>query len=236
MRSGAPYAAIVIGTLVVAAESGAQVQDPDLVWRTIRTSRFDIHYHEPLGELAQEVATVAHRVDRGLRERLGYGTDERVQIVVSDHTDTANGRAGVIPRNVIRLFVGCPEDLSPLSDYDDWLTQLVSHEHTHILHLNQIGGIPAVINSILGKTYAPNQAQPRWFTEGLATYQESVQTSGGRLRSSIFDMYLRMDALENRQPRLDQLSSEARRWPHGTLPYLYGARFINYIAETYGRE
>ena len=68
-----------------------------------------------------------------------------------------------------------------------------------------------------------HQAQPRWLLEGLAVLMETEHTSGGRLRSSQFEMYLRADVLEQRLARLDQISNPVRRWPGGNLWYLYGA-------------
>ncbi len=89
---------------------------------------------------------------------------------------------------------------------------------------------------IFGKVYPPNSVQPGWFLEGLATYEESRNTTAGRLRSSIFDMYLRMDALEDRLLRLDQISNEVDRFPRGNVRYLYGSRFVEFIARRYGDE
>ncbi len=65
---------------------------------------------------------------------------------------------------------------------------------------------------------------------------ESEHTSGGRLRSSQFDMYLRADVLDRRLARLDEISNPARRWPGGNLWYLYGANFIGWIVDTYGPD
>ena len=45
-----------------------------------------------------------------------------------------------------------------LGDFDDWLTILVTHEHAHILHLDNIGGLPRIVNHIFGKIWAPNCA------------------------------------------------------------------------------
>ena len=45
-------------------------------------------------------------------------------------------------------------------------------------------------------TVVTHQVQPRWFIEGYATHMESSETSGGRLRSTIFEMFLRMATLE----------------------------------------
>ncbi len=234
MRIIYPSACIFLVIVALANGSRAQIRDPHLTWHTVETPRFRIHYHDPLGQMAQQLAIVAERAHSAIQKSLGFSVDGVIHIVVSDSSDSAQGLAQVVPRNVIEVFAASPDDLSVLADYDDWLTQIVIHEHTHILHLDQIGGIPAIINVLLGKTYAPNKAQPLWFTEGLAVYQESVQTSGGRTRSTMFDMYLRMDVVEDRLLRIDQISNHANRWPHGTIPYLYGSHFVEYIARKYG--
>ncbi|MCA9582388.1 MAG: PD40 domain-containing protein, partial [Myxococcales bacterium] len=173
---------------------------------------------------------------RRLAPLLGHQPNERTQIVLSDNSDNANGSAAVVPYNIIRLFASAPDDLSALGDYDDWETILVTHEYTHILHLDTIRGVPAIVNAVLGKTLAPNQVQPSWFIEGLAVLEESDQSSGGRNRSTLFDMYLRADALSDRQLSLGEISNPTVRWPHGNIRYLYGSAFVEYIADRFGIE
>ncbi|MCB9592932.1 MAG: PD40 domain-containing protein [Sandaracinaceae bacterium] len=222
--------------MAVPADAAAQTRDPSMDWRTLDTPHFTIHYHVPLGVLARRLAVVAERAHTTLSEIMGYTADRRTHIVLTDGTDGANGSAFGLPFNVIRLNATAPDAMSELGDYDDWLNMLVLHEHTHIVHLDQWGGIPAIINLLLGKVYAPNHIQPRWLLEGVATWQESRRTAGGRLRSTMFDMYLRMDALEDRFFEIDQISTIADRWPHGNSWYLYGSRFVDYVARHHGRE
>ncbi|MBM4360864.1 MAG: PD40 domain-containing protein, partial [Deltaproteobacteria bacterium] len=101
---------------------------------------------------------------------------------------------------------------------------------------DNISGVASVLNKIVGKRLAPNQAQPRWILEGLAVLEESAHSSGGRIRSSLFDTYLRADILDGTFAGLDAISNNAQRWPQGTLWYLYGARFLHWIAEVYGED
>ncbi len=63
---------------------------------------------------------------------------------------------------------------------------------------------------------------------------ESENTSGGRIRSNLFDMYLRADVIDGRIAGLDQVSNDAYRWPQGDLWYLYGSRFLRWISDVYG--
>ena len=152
-----------------------------------------------------------------------------VHIRLEDTSDSANGNATAAPYDAIRLFVTAPEELSSLGDYDDWMTTLVTHEMTHVFHIDTYGGIPLAINSVIGKFSVPNQDQPHWILEGLAVSMESHFTGGGRLRSSLYDMYLRADVLEHNVVPLDVMSHNVRRWPQGDVWYLYGGRFIGWI-------
>lgn len=224
---------LVLGLTTSAA---GQAADPRLDWHTLQTQHFAIHYHDPLEPLAKHVARAAERAHTLLSPALRHAPTQRTQVVLSDITDGANGSAGVIPYNAIRLFATAPDDLSPLSDHDDWMVSLVTHEYAHILHLDTVGGIPALLNTLTGKLFTPNSLWPRWFIEGLAVHEESKRTSGGRIRSSIFEMYLRMDALESRLPRIDQISNDVDRWPHGNIWYLYGGHFVRYIVDRFGEE
>jgi len=219
---------------VVTWAGQARAGDPYLKWYTVKTPHFRIHYHGGLEDLAQRGASSAEAAYERLVPQLGWAPKQVTEVVLTDDTDGANGSATPIPYNAMFLFATAPDDMSALADYDNWINELVTHEYTHILQLDNTSGLPAIGNAILGKTFAPNQAQPRWIKEGLAVAMETAHTSGGRLRSSQFDMYLRADVLEKRLAPLDQISNPARRWPGGNLWYLYGANFIGWIVDTYG--
>jgi hypothetical protein len=205
-------------------------------WLTVTTPHYHVHFHAGVEEVAQRVATVAEDVYERLAPELGHRPDERTEIVLTDGTEEANGLAFALPYPTVNLFVSAPDDMSTLGDYDDWVTELVTHELTHILHMTNVSGVPNVVNHVLGPTLAPNQVEPHWILEGLAVAMESEHTSGGRLRSTQFDMMLRADVLENRVATLDEITHAPRRWPSGTLWYLYGAKFVEWIASIYGPD
>ena len=227
----------VIAACAFATPQAHAANDPTLLWHTLETPHFRITYYSGEQEAAQHVADLAEVIHARLAPVLGTKTtSERTEIVLSDQTDGANGSATALPFNTVRLNLTAPDDLSPLGDVDDWYLELVTHEYTHILHTDYIRGIPALVNAVLGKTLAPNQVQPRWLLEGLAVFEESSKTSGGRLRSSQWNMYMRADVLEDYVATLDQFSNSVRRWPQGNLWYLYGSFFLRWIAETYGED
>lgn len=222
--------------LVLSIATVARAGDPYLEWFTLATPHFRVHYHGGLEAVAQRTATAAERAHALIVRDLGSDPDEVTQILLTDDQDGANGSAGVEPYNHIRLFVTAPEDMSALNDYDDWMTVLVNHEHTHVVHLDTISGVPGLINAVLGKTQVPNRSQPRWLIEGLAVAMETAHSSGGRLRSTMFDMQLRVDVLEGRFASLDQIGNDAMRWPSATMWYLYGGRFVEFIRNVYGPD
>jgi hypothetical protein len=229
---------LALGALLVlccffAAET-ARAGDPRLEWWTLESPHFRVHYHGGLAPLAQRVAALAERAHEVLVPALGPPPSEVTHIVLTDESDDANGFATARPYNAIRLLVSAPDDASPLADYDDWYDELVTHEYTHVVHLDNTSGVPAILNAVFGKLYTPNDWQPRFLLEGLGVVMESEHTTGGRLHGSEFEMFLRADVLDRRFVPLDQLSHAPRRWPGSNLAYAYGSEFVAFIADIYG--
>jgi len=229
----APLLALLLGT-------PARAADPTLQWRTITTPHFHVHYYRNVRhderDVGQKVARAAEKAHARLVPLLRHRPSGRTHIVVTDNTDGANGSAQIVPYNIVRVFVTGPGSISSLNDYDDWIYGLLVHEYAHILHIDTVHGLARVINAIMGKTWAPNQIQPRWFIEGLAVYHETMRTSGGRLRSAIYDMYLRTAVLDGNLLEIDQISSATRLFPRGDVPYLYGSFFMQYLADRFGEK
>ena len=230
------FACVLLVALCLAPRSATAAFDPKLEWRQIETPHFRITYHTGIESVAQHVASTAESIYGHMTVAMGYAPKDITEIQLVDSSESANGSAGSLPYNAVRLLVTAPEDMSPLGDVDDWNLELVTHEYTHILHTDHIRGLPALVNAVIGKTISPNQVQPRWILEGFGVFEESARTSGGRMRNTMWNMFLRADVLEDHIAGLDQMSNIVRRWPQGNLFYLYGSSFVAWIAENYGEE
>ncbi len=226
--------AAVATLALMAAAARAQPYDPAFRWRTIDTPHFRVHHHQGEESLAQVVAREAERAHTLLAPRFAF-EPHRTEIVLSDDTDDANGSATPLPYDTIRLFAVPPSSLSVLQDYRDWVRQVVQHEYVHILHLDHVGGLPAMVNSVFGKIWTPNAFAPAWTTEGLAVANEAEDRATGRNGSALFDMYARALATDGPFPRLDEASNPPLDWPLGNVPYLLGGRFMGYLESQYGQ-
>jgi len=226
-------AAIALAAL---AATPAWAGDPTRVYRTIETDHFVIHYYEPLDDVAHRVAVVAERAHRTLSPALDHQPDAKTIVLVVDDTDSANGFASVLPRNTIQIYATGPTGFNELDDHEDWLYGLVAHEYTHILHLDTMEGLPNIFNRIFGKTWAPNQIMPRWVIEGIAVYEESKRSAGGRGRGTRFDQVIRIAHDEHKDLRLDEISGAPRQYPHGNAAYVYGSHFLRYVFDRFGDD
>ncbi|MGQ0504532.1 MAG: hypothetical protein ACT4TC_04375 [Myxococcaceae bacterium] len=206
---------------------------PSVPWFVIETEHFYVHYHQGPGQeaLAQKVARVCEKAHELLSPRLQWAPRRKTEVILTDDADSPNGSANTYLRPVLTLYAEVPDDTSVLNDYDDWLWTLIVHEYTHILHLDNVSGFPSWVNAIFGKMWLPNALLPRWYTEGLATFEETNHSSGGRLRSSLFDMWLRATVIDGKPFKLHSTSNNPLPWPRGNVAYLYGGHFLKFIAE-----
>lgn len=210
--------------------------DPKVKYRTINTEHFSIHYPEDVEDVAEKVAIIAEEVHNTLSPKFNWTPWGRTQVVLMDSSDQANGMASVIPYNWLYILISAPAADTALANYDDWLRLLIMHEYTHILHLDKYGGFWRPLRIIFGKIVVPNGITPAWMKEGLATYEETARTMTGRGRSSFAEMMLRTAILNDRFLHIDEADGYQWKWPSGYARYIYGVKFLEYLADKYGEE
>lgn len=233
LRRLAPF----IVALFFALPLGAQVP-PNVEWRTLDTEHFRVHFTPALEPLARRAADRAETAHAALREVLVQAPRRKIDLVLSDNVDFANGYATPLPTNRIVVYAHPPVNTPELAFYDDWLQLVVAHELVHIFHLDYAAGLPRLLRRVFGRTPFgfPNILVPRWTQEGLATALESRLTRAGRVRATLFDMTLRTAILEDEFFSIDRATGHPVTWPGGSAPYVYGSLFMDYLGERFGYE
>ncbi|MEO2158019.1 MAG: hypothetical protein ABGX31_01655, partial [bacterium] len=143
--------AITLRLMAEFASANAQVP-PNEAWRNIETEHFSVTFPSQLEPLARDAAAKAEGAFELLNVRfLGYaGT--RIELLVTDHTDSSNGYATPIPYNTIVVYVRPPME-GNLSHFDDWMDLLITHELSHILQFDRTRSLGSLMRRVFGSAW-----------------------------------------------------------------------------------
>jgi Zn-dependent protease with chaperone function len=159
---------------------GAARFDPRLQWSTLETSHFLVLFHAGGEEIAKRAAVIAEEAHQRLAPELRWQPAAKTRLVLADVSDAANGLATPFPFNRVIIYLSPPlEEPFSITDTEEWLRIVITHEYAHILHLDNVQQGPAGLRRIIGRFYFPNIFQPNWLIEGLA---RGRREGGGRAR------------------------------------------------------
>ena len=195
------------------------------------------HFTPPTEGLARRIAADAERAYTELAKQL-HPPRGMVDVVLTDDIDQSNGSATPYPTNRIIIYANPPVSESALRYTNDWGQLVITHELTHIFHLDRTRGIWAIGQKVFGRAALlfPNFYDPSWLTEGLAVYEESRLAGGGRIEGSEHRMIARAAAIDGNFPALGALSLAQGRFPFGETAYAFGSLFVDYLARTQGES
>jgi Tol biopolymer transport system component len=235
---GFPFLLVLFFLAFLGTPAPAEARlDPRLQWSTLETPHFLVLFPAGGEEIAGRAASIAEEAHLLLAPELRWVPAAKTRLILADVADAANGLATPFPFNRILIYLSPPlEAPFSLTDDEEWLRIVIIHEYAHILHLDNVQQGPALLRRIFGRLYFPNIFQPNWLIEGLATYEETLLSRGGRGRSSYTEMLLRTATLAGRFPALAQGATAPDSWPGGELPYLYGVKFYQYLVARYGPD
>ncbi len=231
MRCGLFLWGILLGLM----STSSVAFNPELDWKTLETQHFLIHFEHSEIELAKNTANLSESIHHRLSKSLNWSPKHKTHLVLTDHTDLANGYASPLPFNRSVLFVHPPA--AGAMDFQSWLESLITHEYTHVLHLDKATGAAGWFHNLFGRAapFFPNLFQPSWAIEGLATYYETEPAKRlGRGQSTLFAMMMR-EELAHGFKSIDEVNMASPSWPLNAR-YLYGYFFFEFIAETFGDE
>ncbi|MCA9678872.1 MAG: hypothetical protein KC464_27835, partial [Myxococcales bacterium] len=245
-RTIAGAIAIVAAALTAACAPVATPRFPDDVaaavvaddMRRLETATLVLYY--PAGrdaEVARVAATLERCVaaSRGRTQLTSWTTGEKPVVVMPA---APFNNAYVAPRTA------GDEDVAVVPTYDtlDFTSEfglppdpgmIGCHEMIHYVQAQQVGGVWAALDRVLGDLVTPQAGLDAWFWEGLAVHYETALNPGaGRLAwpvwRGVFAAGYADGGLDG-----DDLSEWKRLAPPGHH-YLVGSHFVDWLIATYG--
>ncbi len=185
-----------------------------------------------------------------------YNSDEKTTLLIYDLNDFGNAGTGTIPRNHIVLSIAPLNYEYETSPANERFNTTFNHELVHLVTLDQSTSNDRFFRTIFGgKVYEtaddpitmvyayltnPRRSTPRWWKEGIAVFLETWMAGGiGRAMGGYDEMVFRTMVYE-KKPIYDILSLESEGtqtdFQVGANSYLYGTRFMSYLALKYSPE
>jgi hypothetical protein len=237
-----PFAIFWLAFLALTAVSTGTLHaakyPPGLRWREVSRGSFTIIFPaERLAE-AEAALTAAEALNKKLASFWGFQPLGRTRIVLIDATDQPNGFATFFPFNLVGADLAEPPPDSELATSFASLDLVLAHELTHVFTLNAGSDLFRIAHGIFGNLpllYSATQLPP-WVIEGLAVEGESRLTGDGRLNHSPYRLMLDAARRDGLFPSWSRIAGMPVAWPGGTAKYLFGAGFMEFLAEKYGTD
>lgn len=224
---------------------------------TLETKNLTLLYIDPIQTYLTPYLGRAFENSLAFHEKnLRWKPWEPVTILLKDFSDYGNAAALGSPSDMVLLDVA-PLSLSmeTFSPGERFFT-LMNHELTHVGTIDVwdshdsrwrhfLGGKPVPLQkhpeSILyNYLTSPRNLSPRWYMEGSAVFMETWMAGGlGRAQGGYDEMVWRAK-VHDKSPFFSPLGLESEGtqidFQVGANSYLYGTRFMSYIALTYGPD
>lgn len=225
--------------------------------KSLETEQLRLIYNDAtLSYLAPHVARCFENALGFHRLLFDYKPSEKVTILLHDLNDFADAGATASPRNAIMIAVAPFSYVYETTPANERINLIMSHELVHVLmsdcatgndrffrHLffGKVRETPDNPLTILyGYLTTPRRNAPRWYHEGTAVFLETWMAGGlGRAQGPYDEMVFRAmvrDSVSFYDPV--SLESEGTKidFQVGVNSYLYGTRFMSYLAYKYGPE
>ena len=181
---------------------------------------------------------------------------EKVTVLLTDFSDAGNASADAVPRDFVSLRIAPMNFAFETFTASERMSYLMNHELVHVLTIDRpsprdrtfrtlfrgkVAPIPEHPETV-GYMYltTPRRASPRWYLEGIAVFLDTWMAGGiGRAQGPYDEMVFRSMVLDGSR-FYDPLGLAAELtktdFQVEANSYLYGTRFMNYLAYTYAPE
>lgn len=231
--------AVSLALCSLAFASQAELANTASNWQTFETANFRVHYTPKYKQWALSSAREMEAVRSLIKEQQGRVLTEKVDAYIVDPFNKANGFAVPLSsKPYMALFATPPLSDSIIANSTGWQQLLVLHEYVHLVHLAQKSR--STVRSTIANWYDIYDASQikgeRWVAEGYATLLESKLTGRGRLYNNHVEAILQQFARQGALPSYAQLSDINDDFMSGSMAYLIGVRYLQWLEEKYGEE
>jgi hypothetical protein len=208
---------------------------PHSNWYDLESKHFHILHDKDDLAIAQKSLKVAEASYAVLSQFFKIAPEGKIYIGLANTFDYSNGFAMIAPRDAT-LINTMPPSSGALLSSSDWYENVILHELVHIFHLNQVTGIQKTLGRVFGKSglFSPQNFQPTWILEGLATYLETSYIKNTRTASPYHEN-LMANEVQKGVRSFASINAGATHWPYGS-DYLYGSYFFLFLEENYGQD
>ena len=223
----------------------------------IETDGLRLVYHGPTFQPLASYTARCFENSLAMESRLfGYRPWEKVTVMPNDLSDYGNAGVWTSPRNSMMLQIAPTNFVYETGPSNERINFLMSHELVHVVTADQAAGRDVFFRrAFLGKVREssehpetmlygyltlPRRAAPRWFREGIAVFLETWMAGGlGRAQGPWDEMVFR-SMVRDGSYIYDPLGLESEGtktdFQVGVNSYLYGTRFLTYLALAYSPE
>ncbi len=234
---------------MVAGAASAQLQ-------SLQTSDLRLVYFGPESYLAPHVARCFEDALQHDRDLFDFKPSERVTVFLNDFGDTGNAAATAIPVDRIAVTIEPFSYTFEVILANERMNMIMNHELIHVIAVDKAAPSDLAFRKFFGGKILPTSENPlsmiysyyttprlyapSWYHEGIAVFMETWRTGGfGRALGAYDEMVFRTKVADNGEIYdLVGLASAATKidFQVGINSYLYGTRFMSYLALTYGPQ
>ena len=125
---------------------------------------------------------------------------------------------------------------STLINFDNNILSVLKHELAHAVSLNIKNKMNEVISEIIFDGWGNSfYTSPTTVLEGMAVQKES-EGGLGRLNDPFSTFMIKQAAIENVFPEYQETTGARDIYPSGTVPYIFGGAFTDFVIKKYGKE
>jgi hypothetical protein len=190
------------------------------------------------------------------RKLFAYTPTEKVNVLVQDFGDYASGAANTVPFNFMSIGIAPFSYVYETMPAEERFNLMMMHELVHVITMDKpsprdnvfrsllsgkVGPVPdQPLSMLYGYLTGPRWYAPRWYVESIAVFMETWMAGGlGRALGAYDEMVFRT-MVRDSSYIFDVVGLEAEGtkvdFQVGAASYLYGTRFISYLALRHGPE